>query len=173
MPDFLKKNYGRTLWITRVVLGLSVLLGQMFFIDSVFSLTAYMGVRIPRAWYVYLLYGFVMVVVTELAIRLLSRLAFNLLHLYVIPLNEFAILMMWASAAINVLCGLVKLLYLITPAISVFGELLIGFVISAAVYFCLFLAVKKMYLNDKNAPFVFKSAAWIFFALSFLGAFVL
>ena len=112
-------------------------------------------------------------IVAELLIRLLSRAAFNLLHVYVIPFNEFVVLFMLATALKNLVAGLIKLLYLLTPVAMVFGEILIDFIVGAGVYFALYLVVKKLYLNDKTAPFVFKWGVILYMAFSFLSLFFL
>ena len=163
MLDLLRKNYGLTLWLTRAILGLSVILGHWFFIDSFFAAMSSAGIIVPRAWYVYLLYAFISVIVIELISRVFIKCAFNLAKIYVIPFSEFIILFLAAVAVINIISGSVKLLYLLTPAI---------FVISAGVFFGLFLIVKKFYLNDKNAPYIFKISVWIFLGLSVINAFI-
>ena len=85
MINILRKNYALTLWLTRVIYGLALLLGQMFAIDSAFGwLSMALGVAVPRAWYVYLAYAVVMTAVMELIIRLLTRLIFNFLRLVII-----------------------------------------------------------------------------------------
>ncbi len=172
MLDLLRKNYGLTLWLTRAILGLSVILGHWFFIDSFFAAMSSAGIIVPRAWYVYLLYAFISVIVIELISRVFIKCAFNLAKIYVIPFSEFIILFLAAVAVINIISGSVKLLYLLTPAMFVFGEALITFVISAGVFFGLFLIVKKFYLNDKNAPYIFKISVWIFLGLSVINAFI-
>ena len=172
MLNLLRKNYGLTLWLTRIILGFAVILGQWFNIDSVFALMASSGLVVPRAWYIYLLYALVSVIVIEVLSRVFIKCAFNLAKIYVIPFNEFVILFMASLAVINVVSGLIKLLYLITPAMFVFGEILINFVVSAVVFFGLFSIVKKLYLNDKNAPYIFKISVWIFLALSVVNAFI-
>lgn len=172
MLNLLRKNYGLTLWLTRIILGLSVILGQWFNIESVFALISQTGLVVPRAWYIYLSYAFVSVIVIELLSRLFIKCAFNLAKIYVIPFSEFVILFMTAIAAINIVAGIFKLLYLITPAMFVFGEKLIVFVVSAFIFFGLFLIVKRFYLNDKTAPYIFKISVWIFLGLSVINAFI-
>ena len=77
MLDLLRKNYGLTLWLTRAILGLSVILGHWFFIDSFFAAMSSAGIIVPRAWYVYLLYAFISVIVIELISRVFIKCAFN------------------------------------------------------------------------------------------------
>lgn len=174
MINILRKNYALTLWLTRVIYGLALLLGQMFAIDSAFGwLSMALGVAVPRAWYVYLAYAVVMTAVMELIIRLLTRLIFNFLRLVIIPFNEFIILFMLSGAVVNAVSGLIKLVYLVSPAAMVFGESLITPVVSAAVYFGLFLLVKRLYLNDKNAPYVFRCGVITFMIFSVISLFIL
>lgn len=173
MIKMLRKNYALTLWLTRLVLGLSVLFGQFFNIESNFTLWAMLGMPVPRAWYVWLAYGVVSVIVVELLTRLLTKLIlYNMMRVFVIPFSEFVVLFMASTAVINAISGLIKLVYLITPAAFVFGEVLIDFIVSAAVYFGLFIVVKRLYLNDKSAPYFFKWSALTFAVLSFLNAFL-
>ncbi len=174
MLGLLKKNYGLSLWIVRVIFGLTLILGQFFYIDSVMAyVSMLLGVQIPRVWWFYFIYALFATAIAELLIRLLSRAAFNLLHVYVIPFNEFVVLFMLATALKNLVAGLIKLLYLLTPVVMVFGEILIDFIVGAGVYFALYLVVKKLYLNDKTAPFVFKWGVILYMAFSFLSLFFL
>ncbi len=174
MVNILRKNYALTVWLTRIVYGLALLFGQMFTIDSVFGWMSMMsGIALPRTWYIYFAYAVIMTALMEIIIRVLTRLIFSYLKLVVIPVNEFIVLFMLAGAVINIVSGLIKLVYLITPAAMVFGERLITPVVAAAVYFGLFLIVKRLYLNDKNAPFVFKSGVIAFIIFSLISLFIL
>ena len=173
MLNLLKKNYGRTLWIVRIVLALTILLNDLFSINTFYGLMEMMGISTPRVWYAYLFYAIITLLITEVFARIFIKFCFNFLRIYFIPYNEFMVLFLATLALNNLVSGLVKLLYFVTPVIAVFGEILIGFVTSAVAFFILFLVVKKLYLNDKNAPFVFKWFTIIFLFVNALFAFVL
>lgn len=174
MIKLLRKNYSLTLWLTRLVYGLALLLGQMFYIDTAAGwITMLTGYVVRQTWSFYVIFAIVSTAMYEIIIRLGTRLVFNFSRLVIIPFGEFVILMMWAGAVINVMSGLIKLVYLLSPAAMVFGEWLITFVVSAFVYFGLFMVVKKLYLNDKNAPYVFKVGALVFLMLSVINLVVL
>lgn len=173
MINALRKNYGATLWTTRLILALSILFSDLFSINTFLGLMAMMGLKMQSTFAGYLLYAVMSVIITELLSRLVIRFCFNTLHIYVIPYHEFAILFLLAICFSNVMSGTIKLIYFITPVAMVFGETIIGFVTSAIAFFCLFLVVKKLYLNDKNAPFIFKWFAIFFLAFSAVVAFFL
>ena len=46
MISALRKNYGKTLWITRLILAVSILFGDLFSISTFFGLMAMMGLQV-------------------------------------------------------------------------------------------------------------------------------
>ena len=173
MINALRHNYGKTLWLTRLVLALSILFCDLFSVSTFFGLMAMMGIKMSGTLAGYVLYAVLTLVITEVLSRIVIRFCFNTLRIFVIPYNEFVVLFLLALTASNVLAGVIKLVYFITPVATVFGETIIGFVTSSIAFFCLFLVTKKLYLNDKNAPFVFKWFAIFFLAFSAIVAFFL
>ena len=173
MIKALRKNYGRALWTTRLVLGLSILFSDLFSAGTFFGLLAMMGVQIQSTFAGYILYAVITLIITEVLSRIVIRFSFNTLRIYMIPYNEFVILFMLTLAVSNLFAGVIKLVYFLTPVAAVFGETIISFVTSSIAFFGLFLVVKKLYLNDKNAPFVFKWFAIFFLVFSAIVAFFL
>ena len=173
MINALRKNYGKTLWVTRLILAISILIGDLFSISTFFGLMSMMGLQMQSTLAGYIFYAIVSVAITEVLARFVIRFCFNTLRIYVIPYHEFVILFLLTLSCSKVLSGLIKLVYFITPVAAIFGEVIISFVTSAIAFFCLFLVVKKLYLNDKNAPFVFKWFAIFFLAFSAITAFFL
>ena len=173
MINALRKNYGKSLWLTRLVLALSILFGDLFSINTFLGLMSMMGLQVQSTFAGYIVYAVISVFIAECLSRLIIKFCFNTFRIYVIPYSEFVVLFLLTLSASNVLSGVLKLVYFLTPASVVFGETIISFVTSAIAFFCLFLVVKKLYLNDKNAPFVFKWFAIMFLAFSAIVAFFL
>ena len=173
MINALRKNYGRTLWLTRLVLALTILFSNLFSINTFFGLLAMMGVVVGNTIAGYILYVALTLVITEFLSRMIIKFSFNMLRIFTIPYSEFVVLFLLALCASNLMAGAIKLVYFITPVAAVFGETLISFVTNAIAFFCLFLVTKKLYLNDKNAPYVFKWFAILFLGLSAVLAFFL
>ena len=173
MINALRKNYSRTLWLTRLVLALAILFSNLFSINTFFGLMAMMGLVIQNTVAGYIIYVVLNLVLTEFFARVIIRFIFNILRIFTIPYSEFVVLFLLTLCASNLLAGVIKLVYFITPVAAVFGETLISFVTNAIAFFCLFLVTKKLYLNDKNAPYIFKWFAILFLAFSAIVAFFL
>lgn len=173
MINELRKNYGRALWITRIVLAVTILFSNLFAINTFFGLMDMVGLAINSTVAGYVFYVVFSLIITEFLSRVIIKFSINTLHIYTIPYSEFVVLFLLALSASNLLAGVLKLVYFITPAAAVFGETLIPFVTNAIAFFGLFLVAKKLYLNDKNAPYVFKWFAILFFGFSAVNAFFL
>lgn len=173
MISALRKNYGRTLWLTRLVLALTILFSNLFSINTFFGLMQMMGLAIGNTVAGYIIYVAFNLLLTEFFSRVIIRFSFNMLRIFTIPYSEFVVLFLLAISASNLLAGVIKLVYFITPVAAVFGETLISFVTNSIAFFCLFLVTKKLYLNDKNAPYIFKWFAILFLGFSAVLAFFL
>ncbi len=173
MINALRKNYGRTLWFTRLVLALTILFSSLFSINTFLGLLKMMGFAIESTVAGYIVYVAFTLLITEFFSRMIIKFSFNMLRIFTIPYSEFVVLFLLTLSASNLLAGVIKLVYFITPVAAVFGETLISFVTNAIAFFCLFLVTKKLYLNDKNAPYIFKWFAILFLAFSAVLAFFL
>ena len=173
MINALRKNYGRTLWLTRLVLALTILFSSLFSINTFLGLMKMMGLAIESTVAGYIVYVAFTLLITEFFSRMIIKFSFSMLRIFTIPYSEFVVLFLLTLSASNLLAGVIKLVYFITPVAAVFGETLISFVTNAIAFFCLFLVTKKLYLNDKNAPYIFKWFAILFLAFSAVLAFFL
>ena len=166
MVKFIQSNYSRSLWIFRIALAVFASLASFLTVEAyVFmcsEIYALLPVLIPKNALIYILYGVIYAVLAELFARLLVLLGLRFCRIYTIPKNELAV---WAVAALAVKTALTaafNALYFISPVIVSFGAMPFAFAVNVFVFIGLWAVIKKLYLNDKSAPYAFRALAAVF-----------
>ena len=132
---------------------------HFFAIDSTLNYFAVALGAVPYNIWVFLGIGLFSAVFAELIWRLVFRFGLRLMNLYVIPQSEGILLLLVYLCFRNFAVGAVNLIFMISPVAYSFGAILVDFVATAMMFFFYFRMLKKYYLNDKTAPFVFKLIA--------------
>lgn len=165
------KNYGKTLNITRALLVATFTFSTLFEVESVFTLLGLMmGEAFSRNVFIYLLYGILSWGIFELFIRFAINLTLNYAKIYVLPEKEIALVALMLAIPRNVLFGLFKLSYFLSPIIAFWGDILLEILVTLPFAVMFWKIIKKNYLSSANAPFVFKVAAIVFFGYYALSA---
>jgi hypothetical protein len=163
-----REHYNLSIWITRILLAVLGTLSSLFLIDATLSEWAAI-VSIKKAAWIYLLFGVAYAAVTEFVARLFVYLSLRLSKVYTIPRRELNLFALMAVALRFAILSLLNNLYFITPVITVFGGVLFGFIASLVAFLLLWTVINRLYLNDKNAPLLFKSYAVVFVVILLFG----
>ncbi len=173
MLEKLKKNYGLTVWIVRIVFYLSFTLAQLVNIDSILNYVS-AAWQVPYGWHTFLFIGVLSAVLTEIFWRLAFRIGLKLVNLYTVPASEASLLFFACYTVRNLVEGILWLCVTV-PTYRAFLFLPVSIVLSAGMGFLFFTLLKRYYLNSKTAPFVFRVflvVYAVFFVLQVLPSFV-
>lgn len=162
--NFSTTNYRRTLNITRGLLILTFVFCNLYDIDSSFALFNLMfrDIMLNRSLLVYLFYGIFTWGIFEVLIRIITSMSLNFSGIHVLPREKIVLLILMLAVPRNILFGLLKLTYFLTPVVAMWGDVLLEFVVTLPFAIFFWKIIKQKYLSNGNAPYVLKSAILVF-----------
>ena len=174
MLKFVQQNYKRSLWIFRVLLALFCALCAFKNLEySAFMLVQYgFFEAVPKSVLLFAVFGIIYAIAVELLARLVVSVALKAAKIYTLPKQELVVWTMGALVVKFAVLAALNALYLLTPVITVIGGILFGFLANAIMFLLLWIVLKKLYFNDKNAPFVFKAYALTFVIVAAVSIFL-
>lgn len=176
----LKKNYGLSLWLTRLAFVACNVFSKWLHITSIAAALGEQSGWEPEIydsfWFALLL-GAVFAVVTLLIFTWFVRWFLRFSRLHNLPASEIVLFAVLFAALKNLISGLMKLTYLITPVIIGWGQLLFDFVALIAAVIAFYHFISKRYLSEGNrAPFfnlIFSATSIYSVAILILGVYTL
>lgn len=159
MIEKLRKNYSLSVWLTRLCFYISFVFCNWFYIESVFNYMSLAGIfdaALERSFWLIAATGLLSAVVAEVLVRLLLRFGLYVSRIVMVPRNEFSVLFLLCLVPINLIMGALNLLYYLTPVIIGWGSVLFEIVVATPFLYLFFVKTKKLYFNDKSAPYYFK-----------------
>ncbi len=176
--NLLKKNYGLTLWLVRIAYiaasifgkwpentSTVVILGEQYGLD----------INVYGSVWAVVLYGLLSAALMLVIITWFAGWIFRYARIYNLPVKEITLFVVLFAALKNLIGGLLKLTYLISPLFIGWGKILYDFIGMVIAVILFYRFVDKKYLPDGNKAYFFRtvfSTASIFFVLQvILGVF--
>ena len=97
----------------------------------------------------------------------------NVSHFYSVPRAEFSLLAHVFITLYYLVCGVLRLINLLTPILLVWGEALFPFLTSLGCVIWFYAVTSKLYFNDVTKPFYFRNMAIVYFVCTLVFGVVL
>ncbi|MCH5160190.1 MAG: hypothetical protein J1F66_05045 [Clostridiales bacterium] len=95
----------------------------------------------------------------------ISNIFLNYSHFYTVPRAEYGLLTMLFIALYFAICGLLKLINLITPILLVWGEILFPVLVSLGCVIWFYSVTANLYFNNQTKPYYFRNIAITYLVL--------
>ncbi len=102
-------------------------------------------------------------VILQFLVPVLCNVFLNIAKIRTVPLAEYTLLAHICFSLFFFVVGLFRIVNIFTPILSVWGDIIIRFIISLACGFLFYKITQKLYFNDVTTPYYFKV-----FGISFL-----
>ena len=94
-----------------------------------------------------------------LLVPLVSNIFLNYSRFYTVPRAEYALLTRLFFTLYFAICGVLKLINVITPILLVWGEILFPILVSLGCVVWFYSVTAKLYFNDQTKPYYFRNLA--------------
>ena len=98
----------------------------------------------------------------------LARTFLNVSRFYSVPRSEYGLLSLVFVTMYLLVCGLLRLVNVITPIFLVWGDVLFPFLTSLGCVIWFYVVTSKLYFNDVTKPFYFRNMAIVYFIFAFV-----
>ena len=96
---------------------------------------------------------------------LISNIFLNYSHFYSVPRAEYGLLAMLFFTLYFAICGVLKLINLITPILLTWGEVLFPVLVSLGCIIWFYSVTAKLYFNNQTKPYYFRNLATTYLVL--------
>lgn len=107
--------------------------------------------------------GLIIGVVLMALVPLITRLFLNYSRFYNVPRAEYALFAQLFFTVYYLVCGALRLINLITPAMLVWGGVIFPFVVSLGCVIWFYHVTSQLYFNDLTRPYYFRNLAIVYF----------
>ena len=104
-------------------------------------------------------------VIIMLLLPLVSNVFLNYSRFYSVPRAEYSLLMMLFFTLYFTVCGILKLINLITPLLLTWGEVLFPVIVSLGCVIWFYAVTAKLYFNNQTKPYYFRNLATTYLIL--------
>ena len=100
-----------------------------------------------------------------LIVPIVSNVFLNYSRFYTVPRAEYGLLLMLFVSLYFAVCGVLKLINLITPLFLVWGDVLFPVIVSLGCVIWFYAVTAKLYFNNLTKPYYFRNVAIVYLVL--------
>ncbi|MEG1711239.1 MAG: hypothetical protein RR054_02570 [Clostridia bacterium] len=156
IKEKIRNNYNLSQWIVRIIYIISVVFAEWFNLNSIVRLinTQYSLILNPY-WLYVIIFGIIESIVALVFLRFAIKGIKFFGRFYTLPESECTFLLVLACIIANIAAGVMRLSYLITPLVFVWGKYLFGILSGFPAMLWFFGKLKKYYINEQTAQYMF------------------
>ena len=163
MINKLRANYNLSNVLIRVLFVLAYVLysWQTSLAVATVMVGQYMGQQMSGSYNLLLalLTSAFLGVIIMVIVPLISNIFLNISHFYTVPQAEYSLLTMLFFTLYFFVCGLLRLINLLTPLLLVWGDVLFPVIVSLGCVIWFYIVTSNLYFNNQTKPYYFRSLA--------------